>query len=62
MIVEWIIGSLLLAWLLSLFNFNGLFIEATSELLSITLSNASYYFIFFLFGTILGTIEFLKKR
>ena len=44
-----IVSFLLIAWILSWFKFEQLFIQAFQELFNKTISKASYYFIFLLY-------------
>ena len=46
------IGGLIIAWILSLFNFDEVCITAMQELFSIEISVATYYFIFAVLGWI----------
>jgi hypothetical protein len=59
-LTEYLIGSLLFAWFLSLFDFNVLFISGFKELFGLTITNGTYYLIFFLFGVIFGYLEVRK--
>lgn len=52
-----IIGSLLLAWFLSQFDFDQLFIKAVHELFHRNITIATYYFIFFIGGILLWMFE-----
>lgn len=50
-----IVSFLLIAWILSWFKFEEIFIQAVKELFNKEVSKASYYFIFFCIG-VLGDI------
>ncbi len=47
-----IITFLIIAWILSWFKFEQIFIQACRELFNKEVSKASYYFIFFCIGTL----------
>jgi len=53
-----IIVFLLIAWILSWFRFEQLFIQACKELFKKEVSKASYYFVFFCIG-VFGDIMLL---
>jgi hypothetical protein len=53
-----IITFLLIAWILSWFKFEKIFIQAIKELFNKEVSKASYYFVFFCIGVI-GDITLL---
>jgi len=53
-----IVCFLIIAWILSWFKFEQLFIQAIKELFNKELTKASYYFIFFCIGVI-GDITLL---
>ncbi len=55
-----IVTFLLIAWILSWFKFNELFVRAFNELFHKKISNASYYFIFFCIGALGDVILFFK--
>ena len=55
-----IITFLFIAWILSWFKFNRLFIQAFKELLNKEITNASYYFVFFCIGAFGDFILFFK--
>ncbi|RLQ92311.1 hypothetical protein [Falsibacillus albus] len=55
-----IAGFLLIAWILSWFKFEMLFIQAFKELFSKDITKASYYFIFFCIGTIGDIVLFFN--
>ena len=55
-----IVTFLIIGWILSWFKFNHLFIEAFKELFRMEISNASYYFVFFLVGSVGDLILFLQ--
>ncbi len=59
---DYLIGSLLLAWFLSWFGFDSIFITGSNELFGWKFSSASYYFIFFLVGLLLGLIQMYRNR
>ncbi len=59
---DYLIGSLLLAWFLSWFGFDSIFITGSNELFGLHFSSASYYFIFFLVGLFLGVIHIYRSR
>jgi uncharacterized membrane protein len=59
---DWIIGSLLFAWFLSWFGFDGLFVKAINELFNLNISYAVYYFVFFIAAVIFGTIDLIKNK
>lgn len=52
-----LLGGLLIAWLLSIFNFDNMFINAIYELLGLNVSVDVYYVIFGLIGLIGGIIK-----
>lgn len=54
-----VLGGLLIAWILSIFNFDRMFINALYELLGLRISTDAYYVIFALLGAI-GSI--MKKE
>lgn len=54
-----VLGGLLIAWILSIFNFDRMFINALYELLGLSISTDAYYVIFVLLGAI-GSI--MKKE
>ncbi|WP_221373015.1 hypothetical protein [Clostridium perfringens] len=47
-----LLGGLLIAWILSIFNFDRMFINALYELLGLSISTDAYYVIFALLGAI----------
>jgi hypothetical protein len=55
-----IASFLIIGWILSLFKFNKLFIQAFQELFNKEISNASYYFEFFCIG-LFGDLILLIK-
>ena len=55
-----IVAFLLIAWILSWFKFNQLFIQSFKELFKLEISNASYYFVFFCIGSVGDVILFFK--
>ena len=54
-----VLGGLLIAWILSIFSFDHMFINALYELLGLSISIDAYYVIFALLGAI-GSI--MKKE
>lgn len=54
-----VLGGLLIAWILSIFNFDSMFINTLYELLGLSISTDAYYVIFALLGAI-GSI--MKKE
>ena len=46
------ICSLIIAWFLSLFNFDEIFITAIKEIFNFEITTATYYFVFFCIGVI----------
>lgn len=57
-----IIGALLFAWFLSWFGFHQMFNEAAKDILGVTLSFGTYYFVFFVGGIVIGVINTYKKK
>lgn len=55
-----IVSFLLIAWILSWFDFDKMFIRAFKELFNKEITIASYYFIFFAIGVLGDMILFLK--
>ncbi|NLB20359.1 MAG: hypothetical protein GX829_05950 [Clostridium sp.] len=55
-----IVTFLLIAWILSWFKFNKIFIQAIKELFHLEISQASYYFVFFSIGFIGDLILFFR--
>ncbi|MFJ7970145.1 hypothetical protein [Psychrobacillus sp. NPDC096389] len=53
-----IVSFLLIAWILSWFKFEQLFIQAIKELFKKEVSKATYYFVFFCIGVV-GDITLL---
>ncbi|EGS9999509.1 hypothetical protein I9Y31_001765 [Clostridium perfringens] len=49
--------GLLIAWILSIFNFDYMFINAVYELLGLKISTDVYYVVFVLLGLIYGIIN-----
>lgn len=47
-----VLGGLLIAWILSIFNFDRMFINILYELLGLSISTDAYYVIFALLGAI----------
>ncbi len=47
-----ILGGLLIAWILSIFNFDRMFINTLYEFLGLSISTDAYYVIFALLGII----------
>lgn len=60
--VEYIIGSLLLAYILSMLGFDPLFITGVKELFGLDITIGSYYIIFLLGGVILAIVNKLKIK
>lgn len=60
--VEYIIGSLLLAWFLSVLGFDPLFITGVKELFGLKITIGSYYIILLLGGVILAVVNRLKLK
>ncbi|MBO3380248.1 hypothetical protein JJB39_12905 [Clostridium perfringens] len=52
-----LLRGLLIAWILSIFNFNYMFINAVYELLRLKISTDEYYVVFALLGLIYGIIN-----
>ena len=52
-----LLWGLLIAWILSIFNFNYMFINAVYELLRLKISTYVYYVVFALLGLIYGIIN-----
>ncbi|EHK2345189.1 hypothetical protein [Clostridium perfringens] len=52
-----LLWGLLIAWILSIFNFNYMFINAVYELLRLKISTDVYYVVFSLLGLIYGIIN-----
>ena len=52
-----LLWGLLIAWILSIFNFNYMFINAVYELLRLIISTDVYYVVFALLGLIYGIIN-----
>ncbi|WP_186669108.1 hypothetical protein [Sporosarcina sp. BP05] len=55
-----ILTFLMIAWILSWFKFNKLFVQAFKELFKLEITNASYYFAFFCIGSFGDIILFFK--
>lgn len=55
-----IITFLMIAWILSWFTFDKLFIQACKELFKLEITNASYYFVFFSIGFLGDIVLFFK--
>lgn len=53
---------LVIAWLLTWFNFDVIFIRAFAELFNMNITTASYYFIFFGIGALGDLIMFFRNR
>jgi hypothetical protein len=51
------LGGLLIAWILTLFNFDNVFIGAMKELFNLSITIYSYYFIFGMLGFILKRLR-----
>lgn len=52
-----LLWGLLIAWLLSIFNFDHMFINAVYELFKIRISTDVYYVVFALLGLVCGIIN-----
>lgn len=52
-----LLWGLLIAWILSIFNFDYMFINAVYELLGLKISTDVYYVVFALLGLIYGIIN-----
>lgn len=52
---------LVIAWFLTWFDFDALFIKGFNELTSKNISIAGYYIIFFLIGILIDVISELRK-
>ncbi|TBX16663.1 hypothetical protein [Clostridium perfringens] len=52
-----LLWGLLIAWILSIFNFNYMFINVVYELLRLKISTDVYYVVFALLGLIYGIIN-----
>ncbi|BDU84611.1 hypothetical protein P5E99_09290 [Clostridium perfringens] len=52
-----LLWGLLITWILSIFNFNYMFINAVYELLRLKISTDVYYVVFVLLGLIYGIIN-----
>lgn len=55
--LEGLLGALILAWFLTLFNFDIITQDALKELFNISISTSTYYFIFAIIGLIGGTLK-----
>lgn len=55
-----VVMLLLLAWILSLFEFDRMFVKALDELFNKQITNSSYYFSFFAVGALLDLIRFFR--
>ncbi|OBZ16408.1 hypothetical protein [Bacillus sp. FJAT-26390] len=55
-----IVSFLIIAWVLSWFKFNQLFVQAFKELFNKEITIASYYFMFFGIGAIGDLILFIN--
>lgn len=56
------IGFLILAWLLSLFQVDGVFIQAIAEIFNKSVSVATYYFTFLVAGLVIDVLKRARKR
>lgn len=54
MMIGSIVSCLLIAWFLSWFGVDSIFIKAINELTGRTVTEATYYFVFFIIGLILS--------
>lgn len=55
--LEGLLWGLILAWFLTLFNFDNMTKEALQQLFDISISTATYYFIFATIGLISGALK-----
>ncbi|MNH98284.1 hypothetical protein D3C73_510030 [compost metagenome] len=60
--IEYLIGSLLLAWFLSFLGIDVLFVQGANELFRLNLSIASFYLLFFLGGLVIGLTDTYRKK
>lgn len=55
--LEGLIGGLIIAWILTLFNFDMVCMTALKELINVSISKSTYYFIFAMIGLITGALR-----
>ena len=60
--LEGLLGALILAWFLNLFNFDNITKEALLELFNISISTSTYYFIFAIIGLVGGALKDSKDN
>lgn len=58
---NYFLGMLLIAWILSLFNFDEIFVKGINELFNKEITIAAYYVIFLGIGVVIDLICLLKK-
>jgi len=61
-VFESIVGALLLAWFLTWFEFEKIFIGAFNEMFNLSITTNTYYFVFFIAGAVIGIINILKMN
>lgn len=55
--LEGLIGGLIIAWVLTLFNFDMVCMTALKELINVSISKSTYYFMFAMIGLITGALR-----
>jgi hypothetical protein len=60
-LTEFILGSLILAWILSLFGVEEFFIRSVHELFDKDVTIATYYILFLAIGFIFGTLDYFRN-
>lgn len=55
------IRGLIIAWILTLFNFDAIFITAINEIFNKEVSIAVYYFVFAIIGLVLRVIAYIPR-
>lgn len=55
--LEGLIGGLIVAWILTLFNFDMVCMTALKELINVSISKSTYYFMFAMIGLITGALR-----
>lgn len=55
--LEGLIGGLIIAWILTLFNFDMVCMTALKELINVSISKSTYYFMFAMVGLITGALR-----
>lgn len=55
------VGMLIIAWILTLFDFDNIFINGAKEIFKIDVTSNGYYFVFFLIGLIIDFFEIAKN-